>query len=1349
PSLTDLADRLIDNPGSFTFQTGNATDNSTPAVATVSPSNGAGNVPGNTVVELQFSKAIDPLTVTSATLQLIPGTIGGSGSVTAGGNPIAGTVTVSSNGLSATFIPASPLVLGTSYVVEATPGVSDLEGHGLASFASAFITGVSSSGAGLAVQRISPQNGDTSVPVNVLVVARFNSPIEPLSVGSGAIAVSTGSVNVAGTVQLMSDRMGLVFTPNSPLSANTAYSVAVSGFADATGTVVTPFTSSFTTRSSTASDSGNPQVVSVSPTNGATGVAVNSNVVLTFNENVAATSVSASTVQVNVAGGSGSVAGSYAVAGPVVTFTPLSPLPAAASMQVVVTQLESEATVNTPPPSSNTFSSSFTTTGGTDTAVPSVLSVSPVNGATNIGLNATAVVTFSKSLNPGTIGGNTFALYANGAVLGSTIAVSADNRTVTLTPTSTLPASSTVTVIVTSGVRDFYGNALSDFRSQFTTAPNFDVISARVASQRPASGASGVPLGSSIVLFVNEPLSQATIANSLHVSQNGVIGQGTTTSRDNGQTIEFVPTAPWLNNALVQVFLDSTAIDTDGTPVVAYQGSFRTALDTTSTAPTVVAISPPDGLPAASVARNAVIDVQYNEPLDPGTVGTNTVLLQNDTANKAIEGTVFLDPTGTIARLVPTIPLDAGSHYHVSTTVGILGLNGLSQAAAFNSLGFSTASTTDTTAPTIALVSPPDGSLGVPVNANIRVRFSKQIDVLTANASNIQISGGGQTVTATSISFSNNNQDVLITPQEPFPDNTQMAITVSGVNDLAGNPVVAQTTRFTTGAVPAAVAPVVVAANPSSGELGVSVNAVIAIQTNVPVDAGSLTSLSMVVNDTSTSLPISGTTNVSADGKTVSFIPGAPLATFHTYQVLASSGIADFAGNQLSCPSLQLCSFSFTTAVSSTNGALAVTGVSPANGQTQVPINAQVMAQFSVPVNPLTLGQVTLTSTGGATQVSTQLINGNQTLLLFPLQPLTAGTSYTVTVAGAQDEAGNTLSPSFSSSFSTANGADLTGPPLVVSVTPFNNAQGAPVNTAIQLQFNKPVNRLTVTSASFQLLTQTGTSVNSAITFSPDGTIAILTPTSNLAFSTTYSVQTTSAIIGLTGQSLAPFTSRFTTASSAPAFNVVAVGPANLATGVAVNDLVSLLLSESVNGSSVGSNAIVVSTGGTPITGSIVLSTDRTGLTFTPTIPLAVNATYSVSASGFNDLSGNAIPAFNSSFTTGGSSVPDTTAPTVVSVSPVNGATGISAGAAIVLTFSKSIGPGSVNSSTVAVTVNGNPIAGSFAVSGSTVTFTPRLLLPSGAAINVSVSNVQDLAGNVTATFSSSFRTSGGGGGAS
>ena len=93
-----------------------------------------------------------------------------------------------------------------------------------------------------------------------------------------------------------------------------------------------------------------------------------------------------------------------------------------------------------------------------------------------------------------------------------------------------------------------------------------------------------------------------------------------------------------------------------------------------------------------------------------------------------------------------------------------------------------------------------------------------------------------------------------------------------------------------------------------------------------------------------------------------------------------------------------------------------------------------------------------------------------------------------------------------------------------------------------------------------------------------------------------------------------------------------------------------------------------------------------------------------------------------------GGTGPDQLAPTVVSVSPVNGSANVPTSTAVTVTFSES-----VDSTTVTgTTFNINPTTpGTLTVSGANATFTPTLGFPSGRTVTVTVSGVRDRAGNV------------------
>ena len=97
------------------------TDSTPPAVSSVAPAVDAGNVALNTVLTVTFSEAMDTATLNDATFTLREG---GGAAVTTG--------TVTAGGASATFTPASPLLLFRTYTATITTGAKDLAGNPLA-----------------------------------------------------------------------------------------------------------------------------------------------------------------------------------------------------------------------------------------------------------------------------------------------------------------------------------------------------------------------------------------------------------------------------------------------------------------------------------------------------------------------------------------------------------------------------------------------------------------------------------------------------------------------------------------------------------------------------------------------------------------------------------------------------------------------------------------------------------------------------------------------------------------------------------------------------------------------------------------------------------------------------------------------------------------------------------------------------------------------------------------------------------------------------------------------------------------------------------------------------------------
>jgi hypothetical protein len=123
-------------------------------------------------------------------------------------------------------------------------------------------------------------------------------------------------------------------------------------------------------------------------------------------------------------------------------------------------------------------------------SLPSVVSVTPTQGATSVSVNTPVTATFSVVMNSASITTSTFALTApDGTAIAG--AVTYSGKTATLTPTASLAYSTTYTATITSGVKTPGGAALvAPFVWTFTTTAATPVIVAPVVSSTlPANGA--------------------------------------------------------------------------------------------------------------------------------------------------------------------------------------------------------------------------------------------------------------------------------------------------------------------------------------------------------------------------------------------------------------------------------------------------------------------------------------------------------------------------------------------------------------------------------------------------------------------------------------------------------------------------------------------------------------------------------------------------------------------------------------------------------------------------------------------------------------------------------------------
>ena len=1084
------------------FTTGPEADLVYPRVLTVTPASGAVGVPVNAVVEVEFSERVNPLTVRDTTFHVLSYFLG---------QRVDGRLEVLAGGTRVRFVPDTPLSPSTYYQISVV-GVTDLVGLPLSpSSVAVFTTGYGGTDTEAPfVLGVSPADGAVGVGTNARVMVRLSEPLSGASVGSGDLQVVAGGVAVLGTMSLSPDGRDVSFVPTASLVAGLEHQVSLSGVEDLAGNGVVPFVSRFTV--GTSSDTVGP-TVEFSPAGGASEVALDADVVATFSEAVSPPTVNEGSVYLLLDGATQVAAGlTLESAGQVARLRPVGGLLASRTYTVVVLGVTDYSGNG-----SGFGTSTFTTgTGPADATSPEVVSVLPADGTEGVGPQAEVVLTFSESLDPGTVNGDGFGILVDGVYRGVGVSRSSDGRTVRLASGS-LPESSWVTVVATSAVKDLSGNALHDFVSEFRTGSfTADRTGPQIVGQRPGSGTREVDGSTSIVLYANEPLAVSTVEAGMFVAQDGVLVSGALRVGGNGRVIEFVPSSPLRTGSLIEVFAMSLVEDVSGNPLYAYSGSFRVAEDARVQAPRVVRTSA-----ASAVPLNAVFDVELSEALDATTVDATTVSLANYSTGQPVAATVSLRGGGRVLRLQPQPALAASTSYSVYLETGIRDLDGQSLPSRY-SVSFSTGTQSDTVAPTAVTLSPPEGAVGVGLNASLWVSFDEAVNPLTVNEQTVRLGDGVSLAPVYSVMFQAGDRGVELLPHAPLAASRTYTLRVEGVEDLAGNAVVVREVRFQTGSEPDTVSPKLVRTSPIGGAGDVPVNAVVEAEFDETLDPATLEGVQLT--DYHTGQPIAGSRSLGASGRVVSFVPSSPLPVGRLHN-LRVSGVRDLSGNAATTTS-----DTFTTSFVPDMVGPRVVGSSPVDGTQEVPTNVVVTVQFDEPVSVLSVDAVTLhDGAGQLVAVKRTLEDSGRRLTLTVPKVLRTLSDYRVVLTGVKDLGGNPLQTPADITFQTGNGPDLVYP-RVLTVTPASGAVGVPVNAVVEVEFSERVNPLTVRDTTFHVLGYfLGQRVDGRLEVLAGGTRVRFVPDTPLSPSTYYQISVV-GVTDLVGLPLSPSSSSvFTT----------------------------------------------------------------------------------------------------------------------------------------------------------------------------------------------------------------------------
>lgn len=271
--------------------------------------------------------------------------------------------------------------------------------------------------------------------------------------------------------------------------------------------------------------------------------------------------------------------------------------------------------------------------------------------------------------------------------------------------------------------------------------------------------------------------------------------------------------------------------------------------------------------------------------------------------------------------------------------------------------------------------------------------------------------------------------------------------------------------------------------------------------------------------------------------------------------------------------------------------------------------------------------------------------------------------------------------------------------PIVISTDPENGDTAVPLDQIITATFNEEMNPATITDLSYTLNDING-SIAGTVTYS--GTTAIFTPNANLTPNTTYTAVIKTSVKDLMGNALQEeYVWTFSTGANIRPM-VASTDPANNATGVFLNKIVSATFNMPMDQTTINDVTFTITQGTTPVAGTV--SYIGTTAYFTPTNIFAPNTIYTATiTTGAKNLSGTPLAAnYVWNFTTGA-----ITAPKVISTDPANNASGVVLTKTITATFDMPMDPLTINNITFTLKQGTSLIAGTVSYLGTIATFNP------------------------------------------
>ena len=533
-----------------------------------------------------------------------------------------------------------------------------------------------------------PVDNATSVSAAANITLTFS---EAVDVESGNITIKkTSDDSTLETIDVTENKVTgtgtnqITINPSNTFSSSTEYYVLIdaTAFDDSAGNSYAGI-SSTTALSFTSQDTGNPYLTSTTPAHQATGIAINTNIVLNFSENVDVesgnitikktsddTSVETIDVTGNTVTGSGSTQ---------ITINPSSNLDEITSYYLIIDATAfDDASGNSFGGISSKTTYNFTTVDNTN---PTLSSSAPADNATGVGRKADIFLTFSEAVDVES--GNITIKKTSDDDTFETIDVTGNKVTgsgstiIKINPSNTFASGTEYYILIdATAFDDAAGNSYAGISS--TTALSFtskDTVKPYLTSTVPAHLATDIATNANIVLNFSETVvaqsggHYITIFNKsddsefekIDVTNAKVSGSGT-------NQITINPGTNFVEKSIYYIKIDATAFDdSSGNSYGGISGTNKykfTIVDSTN--PTLSTSSPTDG--ATNVNTLSSLVLTFDEDIDSETGGEIYLYKSDDTLVKtySVTDTDYVNrSSGTTYTVDISAELDTSTSYYI------------------------------------------------------------------------------------------------------------------------------------------------------------------------------------------------------------------------------------------------------------------------------------------------------------------------------------------------------------------------------------------------------------------------------------------------------------------------------------------------------------------------------------------------------------------------------------------------------------------------------------------------------------------------------------------------------------